>query len=124
MSRDFSRNRHLGFNRLDGGARDRRDADVQAEAGDEGGVPGDLPRALPPRPPRDRDEDPGAVPVHRGPRRLLLHARVPGPREPRADEGELLRGPLWKNELEAKLMPMIEKYDVVVVEMESLGEWQ
>jgi hypothetical protein len=33
-------------------------------------------------------------------------------------------GPLWKNELEAKLMPMISKYDVVVVEMDSLGDWQ
>jgi hypothetical protein len=27
-------------------------------------------------------------------------------------------GPLWKGELEAKLMPMIEKYDVVLVEDE------
>lgn len=34
-------------------------------------------------------------------------------------------GPLWKGELEAKLMPMIEKYDVVLVETEGgLGEWQ
>ena len=34
-------------------------------------------------------------------------------------------GPLWKDELEAKLMPMIEKYDVVVVEADGgLGEWQ
>ena len=34
-------------------------------------------------------------------------------------------GPLWKGELEAKLMPMIEKYDVVVVEAEGgLGEWK
>ena len=33
-------------------------------------------------------------------------------------------GPLWKDELEATLMPMIEKYDVVVVEMDTLGEWQ
>jgi hypothetical protein len=34
-------------------------------------------------------------------------------------------GPLWKSELEAKLMPMIEKYDVVVVEADwGLGEWQ
>jgi hypothetical protein len=34
-------------------------------------------------------------------------------------------GALWKGELEAKLMPMIEKYDVVLVETEGgLGEWQ
>lgn len=32
---------------------------------------------------------------------------------------------LWKDELEAKLMPMIEKYDVVLVEADGgLGEWQ
>lgn len=34
-------------------------------------------------------------------------------------------GELWKSELEQKLMPMIEKYDVVLVETEGgLGEWQ
>ena len=33
-------------------------------------------------------------------------------------------GELWKRELEAKLMPMIEKYDVVLVEADGLGEWQ
>jgi hypothetical protein len=34
-------------------------------------------------------------------------------------------GPLWKGELEARLMPMIERYDVVLVEMPAgLGEWQ
>jgi len=33
-------------------------------------------------------------------------------------------GPLWKNELEAVLMPMIEKYEVAVVEMpESAIKW-
>jgi hypothetical protein len=34
-------------------------------------------------------------------------------------------GPLWKNELEATLMPMIERYDVVLVDAAGgLGEWQ
>ena len=33
-------------------------------------------------------------------------------------------GELWKRELEAKLMPMIEKYDVVLVEADGLGEWR
>jgi hypothetical protein len=34
-------------------------------------------------------------------------------------------GKLWKEELEQKLMPMIEKYDVVVVEAkDSLGSWR
>ena len=33
-------------------------------------------------------------------------------------------GELWKRELEHKLMPMIEKYDVVLVEAEGgLGDW-
>lgn len=43
-------------------------------------------------------------------------------REPMKEQ--FYEGPLWKNELEAKLMPMIEKYDVVVVEADGgLGEW-
>lgn len=34
-------------------------------------------------------------------------------------------GPLWKGELEAVLLPMIERYDVVVVEApEGLGDWR
>jgi dethiobiotin synthetase len=34
-------------------------------------------------------------------------------------------GKLWKEELEQKLMPMIEKYDVVVVEAkDGLGSWR
>lgn len=38
---------------------------------------------------------------------------------------EFYDGKLWKEELEQKLMPMIEKYDVVVVEAkEGLGEWR
>ena len=44
-------------------------------------------------------------------------------REPMKEQ--FYEGPLWKGELEAKLMPMIEKYDVVVVEMpDGLGEWR
>jgi hypothetical protein len=31
-------------------------------------------------------------------------------------KNEFYEGPLWKNELEAKLMPMIDRYDVVLVE--------
>ncbi len=43
-----------------------------------------------------------------------------GPMKDRFYEGDL-----WKRELEQKLMPMIEKYDVVVVEAEEgLGTWQ
>jgi hypothetical protein len=43
-----------------------------------------------------------------------------GPMKDRFYEGEL-----WKQELEQKLMPMIEKYDVVVVEANGgLGSWQ
>jgi hypothetical protein len=43
-----------------------------------------------------------------------------GPMKDRFYEGEL-----WKQELEQKLLPMIEKYDVVVVEAEdSLGGWR
>jgi hypothetical protein len=34
-------------------------------------------------------------------------------------------GALWKNELEHKLMPMIEKYDVVLVDATNgLGDWR
>jgi hypothetical protein len=34
-------------------------------------------------------------------------------------------GKLWKEELEQKLMPLIEKYDVVVVEAkDGLGSWR
>src|SRR5947208_15198662 len=34
-------------------------------------------------------------------------------------------GGLWKEELEQKLMPMIEKYEVVVVETKNgLGDWR
>lgn len=40
-------------------------------------------------------------------------------------KAEFYEGELWKGGLEAKLMPMIEKYDVVVVEAEGgLGEWR
>ena len=33
-------------------------------------------------------------------------------------------GALWKQELEAQLLPMIEKYDVVLVEADGLGDWR
>jgi hypothetical protein len=34
-------------------------------------------------------------------------------------------GALWKNELEQKLMPMIEKYDVVLVDAKGgLRDWR
>jgi hypothetical protein len=37
---------------------------------------------------------------------------------------EFYEGKLWKEELEQELMPMLEKYDVVIVEAENgLGEW-
>jgi NIPSNAP len=38
---------------------------------------------------------------------------------------QFYEGKLWKEELEEKLMPMIERYDVVVVEAKGgLGSWQ
>jgi hypothetical protein len=38
---------------------------------------------------------------------------------------EFYEGKLWKEELDQKLIPMLEKYDVVVVEArEGLGSWQ
>jgi len=38
---------------------------------------------------------------------------------------EFYEGKVWKKELEGKLMPIIEKYDVVVVEArEGLGSWR
>ena len=38
---------------------------------------------------------------------------------------EFYEGKLWKEELEEKLMPMIEKYDVVIVEAnDGLGDWR
>jgi len=38
---------------------------------------------------------------------------------------QFYEGKLWKEELEQKLMPMIEKYDVVVVEAkDDLGSWR
>jgi len=44
-------------------------------------------------------------------------------REPLKDK--FYEGELWKRELEQKLMPMIEKYDVVLVEAKGgLGDWR
>src|SRR5260370_4615190 len=38
---------------------------------------------------------------------------------------EFYEGKLWKEELEEKLMPILEKYDVVAVEAkEGLGNWR
>ena len=38
---------------------------------------------------------------------------------------EFYKGKLWKEELEQKLMPILEKYDVVIVEAkDDLGEWR
>jgi len=38
---------------------------------------------------------------------------------------QFYEGKLWKGELEQKLMPMLEKYDVVVVEAnDGLGDWR
>jgi hypothetical protein len=38
---------------------------------------------------------------------------------------QFYKGKLWKEELEQKLMPMIEKYDVVVAEAnDGLGSWR
>jgi len=39
-------------------------------------------------------------------------------------KAQFYEGPLWKNELENVLMPMIEKYDVVLVEdQDGLIRW-
>ena len=38
---------------------------------------------------------------------------------------EFYEGKLWKEELEHKLMPILEQYDVVVVDgKEGLGDWR
>jgi NIPSNAP len=38
---------------------------------------------------------------------------------------EFYEGNLWKEELEQKLMPILEKYDVVIVEAkDGLGSWR
>ena len=38
---------------------------------------------------------------------------------------QFYEGKLWKEELEHKLMPILEKYEVVVVEAkEGLGDWR
>jgi len=38
---------------------------------------------------------------------------------------EFYEGKLWKEELEHKLMPILEQYDVVVVDAkEGLGDWR
>ncbi len=40
-------------------------------------------------------------------------------------KAKFYEGELWKRELEKKLLPMLEKYDVVLVEAEEdLGGWQ
>lgn len=38
-------------------------------------------------------------------------------------KAKFYEGPLWKNELEQVLMPMIEKYEVVVVEDNGRIHW-
>jgi NIPSNAP len=40
-------------------------------------------------------------------------------------KAQFYEGGLWKRELEHKLLPMIDKYDVVLVEAEGgLGDWR
>jgi hypothetical protein len=40
-------------------------------------------------------------------------------------KAQFYEGELWKTELEALLLPLIEKYEVVVVEAkDGLGDWQ
>lgn len=40
-------------------------------------------------------------------------------------KAQFYEGGLWKRELEHRLLPMIEKYDVVLVEAENgLGDWR
>jgi len=40
-------------------------------------------------------------------------------------KAQFYEGELWKRELEGKLLPMIEKYDVVLVDAPvGLGSWQ
>lgn len=40
-------------------------------------------------------------------------------------KAKFYEGELWKRELEQKLLPMLEKYEVVVVEAdEDLGGWK
>ena len=40
-------------------------------------------------------------------------------------KAQFYEGELWKTELEAQLLPLIEKYEVVVIEAkDGLGDWQ
>jgi hypothetical protein len=40
-------------------------------------------------------------------------------------KAQFYEGPLWKQDLEQQLLPMLEKYDVVLVEANGgLGSWQ
>jgi hypothetical protein len=39
-------------------------------------------------------------------------------------KAQFYEGELWKQELEHRLLPMLEEYDVVLVEADSLGEWR
>ena len=49
----------------------------------------------------------------------------PDPNSRERMRDEFYEGKLWKDELEGKLMPILEKYDVVVVEAKAgLGDWQ
>jgi hypothetical protein len=39
-------------------------------------------------------------------------------------KAQFYEGELWKQELEHRLLPMLEKHDVVLVEADSLGDWR
>jgi hypothetical protein len=40
-------------------------------------------------------------------------------------KAQFYEGPLWKQELEQVLLPMLEKYEVIVVEAkDGLGDWK
>src|SRR5205814_1839692 len=60
--------------------------------------------------------NPGPVPLDRRRRHLLLDARVPRPGKPRTNAGSILGGQTLKGRAQHKLIPMIERYDLVLVE--------
>jgi PhnB protein len=46
----------------------------------------------------------------------LLYAWFPRPEVARTDESQVYEGQLWKDELENVLMPMLEKWEVALVD--------
>ena len=86
---------------------DHRNAHLQDQARQARRIPGDIPVEKRPRAQRNRDENIGAISFCGGSQHILFYARLSG-----------------SNQLESVLMPMLEKYDVVLVEdPEGMVHW-